>query len=426
LFSGAMGLDLGLEQSGFEVVLAVECDPQAIATIKRNRPNLAVIERRIEDVTTREILKVAGLKRGGNFVVTGGPSCQSFSTAGHRRSLSDPRGGLFHHFVRVVKEARPRFFIMENVRGMISAAVVHRPLDKRGPGNRRLKRDEELGSAFRVVARTLKRLKFYVVFDIINAADYGVPQCRERLVFLGSRDGVRIKMPPPTHSQHPEDGVKPWVTLRSAIGRFRETNPVAPRLGREEARFLNLIPAGGNWRDLPKRMQKKALGKAYLSWGGRSGFFRRLAWDKPSPALTTRPDSKATMQCHPTELRPLSVKEYSRIQQFPASWRFEGSPASQYRQIGNAVPIGLGAALGRAIRDAWRLRADRKLLGVVKAANGELVRRMADRPVTILNPPRMRKSAGRRSVLKWAILQRKQRVGANKYAACDDEVGLAA
>src|SRR5882672_10393963 len=134
LFSGAMGLDLGLEAAGLEIAVALECNPSPLATIRKNRPNLPLIDRPIEDVSTKEILDAAGLKPGEAFAVVGGPSCQVFSTAGNRRSLADPRSTMFKHFVRVIQEARPKFFVMENVRGLISAAVRHRPLSERGPG----------------------------------------------------------------------------------------------------------------------------------------------------------------------------------------------------------------------------------------------------------------------------------------------------
>src|SRR5689334_10327475 len=149
LFSGAMGLDLGLEEAGLRVAVAVECNPTAVATIRANRPGLPVIDRKIEDVTTAEILEAAGLKKEEAFAVVGGPSCQAFSTAGQRSSLSDPRGTLFQHFARVVKEAQPHFFAMENVRGLLSAAVKHRSLKERGPGYPTLEPDEELGSALK-------------------------------------------------------------------------------------------------------------------------------------------------------------------------------------------------------------------------------------------------------------------------------------
>jgi DNA (cytosine-5)-methyltransferase 1 len=135
LFSGGLGLDLGLEAAGFEVRVAVECNRFAAATVRNNRPDIALIPKKLEDVTTGEILGAAGLSPGEPVVVTGGPCCQSFSTAGQRGSVSDPRGMMFRQFLRVVREARPRFFVMENVRGILSAAVRHRPLKERGPGH---------------------------------------------------------------------------------------------------------------------------------------------------------------------------------------------------------------------------------------------------------------------------------------------------
>lgn len=417
LFSGAMGLDLGLEQAGFKVVIAVECDAQAVETIRLNRPDLPIIHRKIEDVTTAEILKMAGLKRGGEFVVSGGPSCQSFSTAGQRRSLGDPRGGLFRHFVRVVEEAQPKFFIMENVKGMLSAAIMHRPLNERGPGFSKLKSDEELGSAFKVITQELRYLNYYTTFDVLNSANYGTPQCRERIIFIGSRDGKVIQMPPPTHAEEPSGALQQWATLRSAIGRFRDSNPPGIQLRTNDERYLRLVPEGGNWRDLPPEIQKQAMGGALDSWGGRSGFFRRLSWDRPSPALTTQPNSKATLLCHPSELRPLSLREYARIQQFPDDWKFAGSTISKYRQIGNAVPIGLGAALGQALMSAWNRHNGKKSLGVVETLNQELIRKMSARPITILNPPIMRTTKSKKGTSGWNQAKNRKRSDVTQYLA---------
>lgn len=417
LFSGAMGLDLGLEAAGFEVVAAVECDAQAVATIRKNRPDLPVIDRRIETVTSEDILKAAKLKAGGSFIVCGGPSCQSFSTAGQRRSLADPRGSLFHHFVRIVRETRPKFFVMENVRGMLSAALKHRPLNQRGPGHSQLLPDEELGSAFRVIVDDLMGLNYFVTFDLLNAADYGVPQARHRLIFMGSREGKNLQIPMPTHHERGENGLVPWATVRQTIGLLREKNPEGYALRENEAKFLKLVPEGGNWRDLPENMQEEALGGAYTSWGGRSGFYRRLAWHKPSPALPTQPYFRATMLCHPTALRPLSLKEYARLQQFPPTWKFEGTISSRYRQIGNAVPVGLGTAIGNAIRDAWMKHAGKRPLGVVETSNTDLIQKMLNRPITILNPPRMRGEANKESVALWSEAMRKRRDTAQAYAS---------
>lgn len=424
LFSGAMGLDLGLEAAGFEVILAVECDRQAVETIRANRPGLHVIERKIEDVTTEEILETAGLKVGGAFIVSGGPSCQSFSTAGSRRSLGDPRGGLFRHFVRIVEEAQPKFFLMENVKGMLSAAIMHRPLNQRGPGFPPLEADEELGSAFRVIVAELRRLNYYTVFDVLNAADYGTPQSRERILFIGSRDGKRVEMPSPTHAAEPKDDLKKWANLRSAISNLDASKAEGARLVPSQAKYLKLIPEGGNWRDLPDNLKEEALGGAFHSWGGRSGFYRRLSWDRPSPALPTTPDAKATMLCHPTDLRPLNIREYARIQQFPDGWKFAGSLTSQYRQIGNAVPVGLGTALGGAIKDAWMRHNGKKPLGVVETHNSDLLRRMASRPVTMLNPPSMRKGASTLNTTEWDVSRGKRRGDARQYAAADHDVTI--
>ena len=140
--------------------------------------------------------------------------------------------------------------------------------------------------------------------------------------------------------------------------RFTGTNVIADlefetsecaSFSEERASFLRLVPEGGNWRDVPEEMQKRAMGGAYLSGGGKVGFYRRLSYEQPSPTLVTSPVQKATMMCHPRQTRPLSVQEYARIQQFPKEWVFTGTIVSKYRQIGNAVPVGLAEALGKAI-----------------------------------------------------------------------------
>lgn len=396
-----MGLDLGLEAAGLRIAVAVECNPFAVATIRANRPDLPVIDRKIEDVTTAEILEKAGLKPGEAFAVVGGPSCQAFSTAGARSSLSDPRGTLFQHFARVVREAQPHFFVMENVRGLLSAAVKHRSLKERGPGYPTLEPDEELGSALKTVASTLRELGYYTVFDILNAADFGVPQARERLVFLGTRFGERIAMPAATHDQDGDGGLPKWKTLRSALEGLEDPSPEFTKLCPSKAKYLAMVPEGGNWRALPEDLKSEALGRAYVSWGGRSGFFRRLSFGRPSPALTTRPDSKATSLCHPTELRPLSIREYARIQQFPDDWTFAGSVRQKYEQVGNAVPLGLGKAVGQALIAAEAQEGDGRGHGRIECWNLDLLAKMSRRPRTVVNPPRMRKDTKEATISDW-------------------------
>ncbi len=401
LFSGALGLDLGLEQAGFQVRVAVECNKFAAATIRRNRPDTPVIERKIEEVTTEEILEVAGLKPGEPMIVSAGPSCQAFSTAGKRGSLGDPRGTLFRQFLRVVHEARPRFFVMENVRGVFSAAIRHRPLRERGPGYPPLAPDEELGSAFILILRELQAIGYYTVFNLLNTADFGVPQARERVLFIGSRDGEMINMPESTHSKMPMNGKSSWVTLRQAFEGMEDSNHTYTDLPSTTSRYLSLIPEGGNWRDLPSDLQAEALGAAYISWGGRSGFFRRLSWERPAPSITTNPGGKATMMCHPTELRPLSVQECARLQQFPDTWQFDGETSQQYIQIGNAVPVGLGSAIGRVIVETIKQPQYGAPLGKVVCTNNVLLDHMVKRPRTMLNPVRMRKVKDQESLRQW-------------------------
>jgi DNA (cytosine-5)-methyltransferase 1 len=415
LFSGAMGLDLGLEQAGFQIDVAVECNKFAAETIRKMRPNVHLIQKRIEETPTSEILKAAGLRAGEPTLVVGGPSCQSFSTAGQRESIRDPRGGLFRHFLRVVRQARPRFFVMENVTGLLSAAIRHRPLKERGPGHPRLDRDEEFGSAFNCVLRELKETGYYIVFNVLNAADYGVPQMRERLLFIGSRDGEPIHMPSPTHAQQPVGGLETWVTLKQALDGLDDPEPVIKRIAAKWQEYLKLIPPGGCWRDLPDSLQAAALGKAYKSWGGRKGFFRRLHWDKPAPALTTRPESKATMLCHPDHIRTLSVREYAKLQQFPDSWQFAGGKPQQYMQVGNAVPVGLGKAIGFAIRRAMRQEGNRRWRGRIVCASAKLLSRLINGRRTRLNPVRMRKVKSIEAMKDWMNGRKSQRLSILRY-----------
>jgi DNA (cytosine-5)-methyltransferase 1 len=407
-----MGLDLGLEAAGssLRTVVALELNAIAVKTIKLNRPNLPVINRPIQKVKTEDILKQAGLKAGEAFLVIGGPCCQSFSTAGKRESLGDKnRGGLFRHFKRVVHEAQPRFFVMENVKGILSAAVRHRQLNKRGPGWPALSRNEELGSALRVIRRELADLGYYVIFGLLNCADYGVPQKRYRVVFIGSRDGELIDLPKTTHAEI-ANGKPEWITLRHALDDLNDKKPEFVDFTPERLGFLKQLRAGQNWTDLPKRFQKKALGAAYDSWGGRVGFCRRLDWNEPAPTLTTAPDGRATMLCHPSKLRPLTIGEYAWLQQFPSDWQFAGSTRQKYIQIGNAVPTGLGHAIGNVLLKTAKLTSKQGLptkakqhLGQVVCADSELEERLKNRPKTMLHPPRLRKNPDSAAARRWLL-----------------------
>lgn len=350
LFSGAMGLDLGLEQAGLEVRIAQDVDHWCVRTAQANGfPAILGDIRKLieEDPECKFLLEPAGLKPGEAFAVVGGPPCQPFSTAGKRLGTNDPRGSLFMEFIHVIRVALPRFFVMENVKGLLSAAIKHRPIKERG--QRPLEPDERPGSAFEVIKQTFADLGYKIVYGLLDAAHYGVPQFRERLIIIGSRDHEDVFLPKPTHFQLHQDPAFRWKTLRDAIEDLENDPGECATFSEERLRFLRMIPMGGNWRDLPEELIPIAMGGAYKSGGGKAGFYRRLDYDQPSPTLVTSPVQKATMLCHPTQDRPLSVREYARIQQFPDDWVIEGSLNDCYRQIGNAVPVGLGKAIGQTL-----------------------------------------------------------------------------
>lgn len=406
LFSGAMGLDLGLEKAGFRTCVAIETNKTAVSTIKANKKTLPVFNSAIQDVTTDRILDEAGLTVGEATIVSGGPCCQSFSTAGKRGSLSDPRGSLFRDFCRIVREAQPRFFVMENVKGLLSAAIKHRPLDERGPGFPPLAPEEEFGSAFRVILNELTKLGYYVIYGLVNTADYGTPQTRHRVIIIGSRDGESISLPKTTHSKDGKDDKQKWVTLGRAIRgvKSREWS----KFSEKDLKFLKSIMPGGCWTSLPEAQQEEALGAAYRSWGGRKGFYRRLSWDCPSPSLTTAPDGKATMLCHPTYDRPLSVEEYARIQEFPTDYVFDGSTHAKYTMIGNAVPLSLGFAIGSMLRATMKLTSKKGLptdaeerRGTVICADPLLEKRLKKRRKTQMHPPRLRLNPDPEAAKEW-------------------------
>ncbi|WP_336774144.1 DNA cytosine methyltransferase [Paenibacillus sp. MMO-58] len=351
LFSGAMGLDLGLREAGLDIKISQDFDPWCVKTAEANgHKSIPGDIRKLisEDPECRFLLEPAGLVPGEAFAVVGGPPCQPFSTAGKRLGTNDPRGSLFMEFIQAIRVIRPRFFVMENVKGLLSVPLKHKPLKDRE--DKHLEPEELPGSAFEIIKETFTELGYRIVYGVLDAAHYGVPQFRERLVIIGSRDNEDIFLPKPTHFQIHQDPASRWNTLRDAI-EVLENEPVGPcaSFSPERIKFLREVPMGGNWRHLPEELIPIAMGGAYQSGGGKVGFYRRLDYNQPAPTLVTSPVQKATMLCHPTQDRPLSVREYARIQQFPEDWKIEGGISDCYRQIGNAVPIGLGKAIGQML-----------------------------------------------------------------------------
>lgn len=345
LFSGAMGLDIGIEEAGFKVRVCVERDKEAAETIRTNT-DIPVIQKDITDVTIDEILETANLKKEEVTLLVGGPPCQAFSTAGRQKGLADFRGNVIIQYLRIVRELRPEYFIMENVRGILSAKLNCLPEDYI---NEYGSIAEVKGSVLSFLTNEFKKLGYYVSYALLNSANYGVPEKRERVIFIG-HIGNRVPIPSPTHSATGDFGTYKWKTLRDAIGDLEEKeNLTYIPLRSKSIPYLGMLKEGENWRNLPPEMAQEAMGKAYYLGGGKTGFLRRLNFSEPSPTLVTSPTMPATLLCHPTKLRPLSIEEYARIQQFPDHWKFVGNVASVYKQIGNAVPTGLGKAIGMQI-----------------------------------------------------------------------------
>ena len=335
LFSGGMGLDIGLQDAGIRIAIGQDLDSSCIKTIREN--GHAAIEGDITQLRSETLLEQAGLRIGEPFLICGGPPCQPFSTAGKRLGVNDPRGSLFIEFVRMIREIRPRFFVMENVKGLVSSKLV----DRGGKS--------EDTTVLDVVLEQFAHIGYHTVHGILDAVNYGVPQFRERLIILGSRDNEQVFLPVPTHFQIHQNPLYRWNVLGDAIRDLEDDVGECASFSQERLHFLKMVPEGGNWRDLPEEAKKIAMGGAYYSGGGKVGFYRRLSYKQPSPTLVTSPVQKASMFCHPVKDRPLSVREYARIQQFPEDWRFVGTTAVKYRQIGNAVPVGLARAVGQAL-----------------------------------------------------------------------------
>jgi DNA (cytosine-5)-methyltransferase 1 len=343
LFTGAMGLDLGFEKHGFDIRVAVDNHPAVFETIRANRPLMPIIKENIRHVSTHNILKKASLQKEEATVVIGGPPCQPFSTAGRRLSLSDNRGALVFEFIRVVRQAKPRFFVFENVPGLRSATLRHISFYERVEKRLdEIPKESRLGEAFTLLLRKFRMTKYRLAIEVLDAGDYGAPQKRRRLFIMGARDGQSLEI---------SERKRGCTTLRQALKGLDELDPEFlpfPLWGK----YLKYVPPGGDWRDLPPKIQKEAMGKAFYSQGGRTGFFRRLHWDRPAPTLVSSPIRKATCLAHPDEIRPLSTNEYSAIQGFDQSWKFNGLTKEKYQMIGNAVPLHLSSIVGKTIESA--------------------------------------------------------------------------
>ncbi len=349
LFSGAMGLDLGLESTGFKATVAVEKDPEAVETIRENRRTLPVLGD-ICELTARDVLVASGLEIGSVPLIVGGPPCQAFSVFGNRKGTDDPRGQLIFNFAQMIAAIQPHTFVMENVRGLLSMPIVPK-------GNATADTPSALtehGSLLRELIAEFEVCGYRVDVFVVNSVNYGAPQIRERLICIGNRHGLLAEFPEPRHSNRPEDDLPPFRTLGNAIGPesgFSDPDPEIMNFSERKRKYLAMVPEGGNWRSLPVDIQKESMGKSWYLKGGRSAYWRKLSFAFPSPTVVTMPNHAGTSMCHPTELRAISVAEAAAIQEFPADWRFVGSTTAKMRQIGNAVPTRLGVVTGEVVKN---------------------------------------------------------------------------
>ncbi|MBF4163490.1 DNA cytosine methyltransferase [Nocardioides acrostichi] len=358
LFTGAGGLDTGLDATGeFDLLGCVEIESRYCESLRVNRaagrfgsPSTEIIEADLSVLDPVVLMEKLGIEPGEVDVLVGGPPCQAFSTAGRRKSVADPRGTLVWDFLRFVEALQPTMFVMENVRGLLSAALQHRPIAERPPHGPPLTRAELPGSVMRLWAHDLARLEGGYRADCfeVNAVNYGAPQLRERALVIGNRLGKVVDFPEPTHGPGTD---RPFGTLGEALAGVVEApaERVLMDFSPRKKAYLELVTPGGNWRTLPPAVAQESMGRAFHAKGGRSGWWRRLSRDLPCPTITTMPNHSSTSMCHPDEVRVLSVAECLAVQEFPADWQVTGSPQEQYAQVGNAVPARLGRVAGELV-----------------------------------------------------------------------------
>jgi DNA (cytosine-5)-methyltransferase 1 len=326
LFAGAGGTALGLHNAGLQHVLLTDWDKDSINTLRLNKPDWNVIHDDIRNVNFKGITA---------DIVEGGFPCQTFSYAGKKMGFEDARGTMFFEFARAVKEIQPKIAMGENVRGLLN---------------------HDGGKTLSAIVEVLEDMGYRVAYKILRAQYLDVPQKRERLIILAVRGDLDIPICFPRERDY-------TISLREALENCPSSE--GQKYPQSKARILSKIPQGGYWRDLPLETQKEYMGASYFHTGGRTGMARRLSWDEPSLTLTCAPAQKQTERCHPEETRPLTISEYARIQTFPDNWKFVGSTASKYKQIGNAVPSNLGFHIGQCMIAMLNNSIDPKSMEIV-------------------------------------------------------------
>ena len=324
LFAGAGGLALGVEKAGFKSLGLIEFDKDACDTLKKNRPKWRVICDDIANISKLDLEKYFNIKRGELDLLSGGAPCQAFSYAGKRLGLDDARGTLFYHYAIFLKKLYPKMFLFENVRGLLT---------------------HNGGKTYTTMLDIFEAAGYDIQKQVLNAWDYGVAQKRERLITIGIRkdlkDKIQYQFPKP-HDYKP--------VLRDVLKNVPAS--IGVPYGESKRKLFELVPPGGYWRDIDPKLAKAYMKSCWEMEGGRTGILRRLSMDEPSLTVLTSPSQKQTERCHPLEARPFNVRENARCQSFPDEWEFCGSVMSQYKQVGNAVPVNLAYDVANEIRKA--------------------------------------------------------------------------
>lgn len=324
LFAGAGGLALGIEKAGFKTLGLIEVDKDACESLSVNRPEWNVICEDIAKISNENLEELFSIKKGELELLSGGAPCQAFSYAGKRLGLEDTRGTLFYYYALFLEKLQPKMFLFENVKGLLT---------------------HDKGKTYRTISEIFEKAGYEIRKEVLNAWDYGVAQKRERLITVGIRNDLKDKINfsfPKKHEYKP--------VLRDVLIDVPES--LGAVYGENKRKIFELVPPGGYWRDIEEKIAKEYMKSCWNMEGGRTGILRRLSMDEPSLTVLTSPSQKQTERCHPLEARPFTVRENARCQSFPDDWQFCGSMMSQYRQVGNAVPVNLAYEVAKNIYKA--------------------------------------------------------------------------
>jgi len=323
LFAGAGGLALGLEKAGFITKGLIENNKWAVETLKKNRKNWNIIAEDIRIVSKNGIKKY--LKDNKPIdLLSGGYPCQTFSYAGNKQGLEDVRGTLFYDYAEILKQLKPKMFLAENVKGLVS---------------------HDKGRTLKIMLEVFKFVGYHVQYMVLNSLNYGVAQKRERIIIIGTRKDLYNNIK--EIYKFPES-LPYTLTLRDVLKNVPKS--VSGTYSENKKKILELVPPGGCWRNLPEEIAKDYMGKSFYLGGGKTGIARRLSWNEPGLTVLCSPSQKQTERCHPDETRPFTVRENARIQSFPDDWIFEGPITAKYKQIGNAVPVEFAKHIGLSIK----------------------------------------------------------------------------